>query len=242
MRDASAVSRIIELDDESNERVGCFGALNFMTPVQRTYESVPVIRGQMRPVGNVRRPARRSDQGGYAFLLVLFMVVVLLISLTAVVPGVLVNGRREREQDMIWRGEQYKRGIRLYSQKMGKYPTSLEDLVKHQNGTLRFMRKLYPDPMAPDKGEWRLIYVTQGGMLVGSLRYQTLQQLELAEAIQTMGPNGQPLGGAMGAAMGGAVGGGLGGFGRFRPRRPIRFWQPGFWQFWQPGFGKSGLR
>src|ERR1700722_8881526 len=109
-----------------------------MTSIERTYESVAVARRGVRARGNICRSGRRSDQGGYAFLLVLFMVVVLLISLTAVVPGVLVNGRREREQDMIWRGEQYKRGIRLYSQKMGKYPTSLEDLVKHQNGTLRF--------------------------------------------------------------------------------------------------------
>src|SRR5271170_3353699 len=108
-----------------------------MTPVERTYESIPATRRRVRARGVGRRCARRSDQGGYAFLLVLFMVVVLLISLTAVVPGVLVNGRREREQDMIWRGEQYKRGIRLYSQKMGKYPTKLEDLIKHQNGTLR---------------------------------------------------------------------------------------------------------
>ena len=135
-----------------------------MTLLDRTLDTIPVTR----PTVRARRSGPRSQQGGYAFLLTLFMVVVLLISLSAMVPSVLINGRREREQDMIWRGEQYKRGIRLYNQKFGKYPTKLDDLIKHQNGSLRFMRKLYKDPMTPDGGEWRLIYVTQGGMLVGS--------------------------------------------------------------------------
>jgi hypothetical protein len=128
-------------------------------------------------------PGRASaGERGYAYLLALLLAVTLFITMSAVMPNILTQGRREKEADMIWRGNQYKRAIRLYVQKNGKYPTSLDDLIKHQQGEVRYLRELYKDPMNPgDDGKWRLIYVTQTGILVGSVRYQTIQQLALAD-------------------------------------------------------------
>ena len=123
-----------------------------------------------------------QSQRGYAYLLALLLAVTLLITMSAVVPNILTQGRREKEAEMIWRGNQYKRAIRLYVQKSGKYPTSLDDLIRHQQGEVRYLRELYTDPMNPgDDGKWRLIYVTQTGILIGSVRYQTLQQLMVAD-------------------------------------------------------------
>jgi hypothetical protein len=124
-----------------------------------------------------RATARRRAQEGYAILLVLFFVAILLISTISVAPNVLTAGRREKEAEMIWRGKQYTRGIKLYYRKTGKFPTSLEDLTKPHVGNIRFMRQAYKDPMNPKDGEWRLIYVGPSGQLIGSLNPQRSLQM-----------------------------------------------------------------
>jgi hypothetical protein len=106
----------------------------------------------------------------------------MMTAMAAAVPNILTQGRREKEAEMIWRGNQYKRAIRMYVRKYGRYPQSLDDLIKEQQGQVRYLRQLYKDPMNPGgEGKWRFIYVTQGGMLIGSVRYLSLQQLALAD-------------------------------------------------------------
>jgi len=123
----------------------------------------------------VRRPQLRyasksRSQGGYAFLLVVFFTTLLLVSTMAIGPSVLTNGKREKEEEMVWRGKQYVRGVKLYYRKMGRFPTSLDDLTKPQVGSLRFMRQAYKDPMNKQDGSWRFIYVGPAGQLIGSLK------------------------------------------------------------------------
>jgi hypothetical protein len=103
-------------------------------------------------------------------LLVIFLVTILLISTTVVAPNILTEGKREKEKEMIWRGKQYTRGVKLYYRKLGRFPTSLDDLIKPKVGSLRFMRQAYKDPMNKEDGTWRLIYVGAGGQLIGSLK------------------------------------------------------------------------
>ena len=121
--------------------------------------------------------AVRRKQRGYAILLVLFFVTLMLLATISIAPNILTQGRREREAEMIWRGKQYARGIKLYFRKTGKFPTSMEDLTKPKLGNLRFMRQAYKDPMNAKDGEWRLIYVGPTGQLIGSLRPQQTIQL-----------------------------------------------------------------
>jgi hypothetical protein len=85
------------------------------------------------------------------------------------------QGRRERETELAWRGEQYERAIGLYFRKFGKYPTKVDDLVKQTNG-VRFLRQAFTEPMNKDDGSWRFIYVGPGGQLIGSLRRTSLLQ------------------------------------------------------------------
>jgi hypothetical protein len=77
---------------------------------------------------------------------------------------------------MIWRGKQYARGVKMYYRKTGKFPTSMDNLIKPQIGNVRFMRQAYKDPMNAKDGDWRLIYVSPTGQLIGSLKpQQTIQ-------------------------------------------------------------------
>src|SRR5438445_984108 len=121
---------------------------------------------------NSRRPqtAGKRSERGYALLVIIFLVTVLLISTMVVVPNILTEARREKEKEMIWRGKQYARGVKLYFRKMGRFPTSLEDLTNPKVGSLRFMRQAYKDPMNKEDGSWRLIYVGAAGQLIGSLK------------------------------------------------------------------------
>ena len=115
-------------------------------------------------------PSDRGSQRGYALLVIMFSVALLAASAMEVVPNILTNGRREREQEMIWRGKQYARAVRLYNTKLGHFPTSLDDLTKPKTGSLHFMRQAYKDPMNKEDGSWRLIYVGPSGQLIGSLK------------------------------------------------------------------------
>ena len=102
-----------------------------------------------------RRKTRRSGQQGYVLIVMLLFLTLLAISLTAAAPAMVQSIRRQREIELIHRGGQYVRAIRLYYRKFGRYPTRLEELENTNN--IRFLRKRYKDPVTPS-GEWRLIH------------------------------------------------------------------------------------
>src|SRR5580692_166353 len=123
----------------------------------------------------------RGNQGGYALLLVVFLTALLVVGTMSIGLRILTEGKREKEQEMIWRGQQYTRGIKLYYRKLGRFPTSLDDLTKPKIGNIRFMRQAYKDPMNKEDGAWRLIYVGPSGQLIGSLKPHPLN-LQLPQA------------------------------------------------------------
>jgi hypothetical protein len=149
------------------------------------------------------RKARRH-QGGYALLLVVFLTSLVVVGTLSIGLRILTEGRREKEQEMIWRGKQYTRGIKLYYRKLGRFPNSMDDLVKPKIGNLRFMRQAYKDPMNKADGTWRLIYVGPAGQLIGSLN-------PAVSSVQMPKPGGQP-GGAPGVAPSASGASGAAGF------------------------------
>ena len=160
------------------------------------------------------RTTGSCGQRGYALLLIVFLVTVLLISTMVIAPNILTEGRREKEKEMIWRGKQYTRGVKLYYRKLGRFPTSIDDLTKPKIGTIRFMRQAYKDPMNKEDGTWRLIYVGAAGQLIGSLKPpQQNLQLPQAGAIGTpasalggLGGSTQPSGFGQSGALNGQPG------------------------------------
>jgi len=164
----------------------------------------------LRTIKTIAPSKCRPQQSGYAILLVLFLATLMLLATMTVAPNILTDGRREREKEMIWRGKQYTRGIKMFYRKTGKFPTSLEDLTKPKIGNVRFMRQAYKDPMNPKDGEWRLIYVGPAGQLIGSLKPQRALQLTGMGGFQSLtAPNiggaGVPGGPGPGQALGQAA-------------------------------------
>jgi hypothetical protein len=126
-----------------------------------------------------RRDRAARPQAGYSLLFAVFMAATMLLLASVAAPNILNNGRREREQELIWRGNQYMRGIRLYFQKNGRFPQNKEELMKGTIG-VHFVRKAYSDPVALKDADWRFIYVAPTGQLTGSVRFHTLQEMAIA--------------------------------------------------------------
>src|SRR2546422_1528384 len=113
---------------------------------------------------------RKRAQSGYALLMVVFMAALMIITAAAIQINFLTQGRREKEDELIWRGQQYARGVRLFYRKHGRFPTSLDDLIKPGVGGVRYMRKAYKEPMNTVDGSWRLLYVGPAGQIIGSVK------------------------------------------------------------------------
>ena len=116
---------------------------------------------------------KKRAQEGYALLMIMFFLAMLVLSMAAAAPTVINDLQRDKEEEMVWRGKQYVRGIRLFYQRMHRFPVELDDLTKPKTG-LRFMRQAYKDPMNQVDGSWRLIYLGPGGVLIGSLKMRCI--------------------------------------------------------------------
>jgi hypothetical protein len=106
-----------------------------------------------------------SRKEGYALLIVMMMATILLVSLTAALPNIYVEGQREREDELIFRGEQYARAIVLFHKQFNRYPTSVKELL-HTN-EMSFLRRAYRDPLSKS-GKWRFIHATATGVILDS--------------------------------------------------------------------------
>lgn len=130
-------------------------------------------------------PSVRCEKG-FALIFVLFLVALLIVGGSVAFVNRLTEGKRQREAETIWRGQQYARAIGLYYRKFGRFPTNVDDLVKEQNG-VRFLREPYKNPMNKEDGSWRFIYVTPTGQLIGSVRYTSLQQMAFLDKQRQLG-------------------------------------------------------
>ncbi len=112
----------------------------------------------------------RYRQAGITFLVVLFAMAIAGIALAG--TGVLwqLESRREKEKELLFIGEEYRRAIdRYYDKTPGEakqYPEKLEDLLldKRFLVPVHHLRRLYRDPMT-QKVDWELI--RQQGRITG---------------------------------------------------------------------------
>jgi type II secretory pathway pseudopilin PulG len=118
---------------------------------------------------------RRSD-AGFSLAAVIFFATATSILIAAAVPVYQMQAKRQMEEELIFRGEEYTRAIQKYQRRFGVYPISVDQLLS-TNG-LRFLRRKYEDPISGK--DFRLITVNPDGSLNGSKVFQ-----------QT--PNGQQL-------------------------------------------------
>jgi type II secretory pathway pseudopilin PulG len=108
---------------------------------------------------------RRSSGFSYAVVLAAVVIIGIVVEAAHVTTWRVV--RADREAELLFRGQAYRRAIESYYQSNGAFPRSLEDLLKDpRSASKRHIRALYPDPMAKDeKKEWRL--VRNGGGISG---------------------------------------------------------------------------
>jgi type II secretory pathway pseudopilin PulG len=109
----------------------------------------------------------QDNERGYAMAALLVSLAVMMVLMSVAMPVWKTQAQREKEAELIFRGEQIARSINLYMRKMGgaSYPPSLDVLVQG-----RFLRKKYKDPMTQNdlslpmnqRGEWDIINAAGG--------------------------------------------------------------------------------
>ena len=111
---------------------------------------------------------RPAGQGGITYLGLLFAVALAGIALAGTGSLWLLESQREKEKELLFVGEEYRRAIASYYEKgpggRKEYPLRLEDLLEDKRfpQPVRHLRRLYRDPLT-GKANWELLRV-QGGI------------------------------------------------------------------------------
>jgi type II secretory pathway pseudopilin PulG len=84
-----------------------------------------------------------GGEDGYAMVALLVGLSIMSVALSVALPAWSTMARREREAELIFRGEQYARAIQLYQRKFANsFPPSIDLLVDQ-----KFLRRKYKDPI-----------------------------------------------------------------------------------------------
>jgi type II secretory pathway pseudopilin PulG len=156
------------------------------------------------------RTTRSRPEEGFLLLGVLFMILLVTMALAIAAPKMAESIRRDKEIETVHRGMQYARAIQIYFNKYGRYPNTIDQLVKSDNQ--RFLRKRYLNPMT-GKDDWRLIHYgeakvpTQGlfGQTVGQTGGITPTGATNGAGSTGVGGSSSPFGGS-GSSLGGGSG------------------------------------
>ena len=131
-----------------------------------------------------QRGTGQNKEQGYILLVLFLMAALIAIGLMRAFPKAFVETQREREEETIFRGQQYQRAIQFFVRKFGRYPNSLEEL--EETNKVRFLRRRYRDPLTKERdlqkieqdvqtkervvqtteGGWRLIHIGPGGVFI----------------------------------------------------------------------------
>lgn len=112
----------------------------------------------------MRRAPRQL--AGFTYIGLLFAVAIIGITLATVGVVWSTQGRREREAQLLFVGDQYRQAIGRYRASGGTFPPTLEALVQDDRfpTARRYLRRLWPDPIT-GKVDWELIRGSDGGIM-----------------------------------------------------------------------------
>ena len=114
-----------------------------------------------------RQPLAGKRCTGAMLLLVMFIVAVVGILLAVAGPVWHTEMQRDKEADLLWIGDQYARAIGQYYAALPahQYPQQLRDLLldRRQANTVRYLRRLYRDPLTGST-EWGTVKDGSGGI------------------------------------------------------------------------------
>ncbi|HVR27971.1 MAG TPA: hypothetical protein VMS86_00430, partial [Thermoanaerobaculia bacterium] len=100
----------------------------------------------------VVRPSRRGEDG-YNLVILVVAITILNVLVAVALPLWSYLIRRDQEEETIFRGLQYAEGVRVFHQRFGRYPTSLQELVGMEP---RSIRQLWSEPLT-EHGEFGLV-------------------------------------------------------------------------------------
>ncbi len=105
--------------------------------------------GNLKPGSGLQ--ARRSP--GFTYVALLAAIVIIGISL-GVAGKYWQNAKlREKEEELLFRGNQYRSAIERYYTKIGRYPPSIESLLNENDKLKRNLRQQFKDPMTGEDFE-----------------------------------------------------------------------------------------
>jgi type II secretory pathway pseudopilin PulG len=116
-------------------------------------------------------PRRVGSEAGFNYIGLMIVVAVTGVALLAVGEVWQVALKREREQELLFVGNQFRNALTLYYQSSApqgkRFPMHLDDLLRDPRtpALRRYLRKMYVDPIT-GKAEWGLIKGT-GGEIYG---------------------------------------------------------------------------
>ena len=107
-----------------------------------------------------------KKQQGFTLMGALILVAVMGAGLAAYGQMASHAAQREKEAELLFRGNQYRQAIEAYYKKERKYPKALSELVedKRYPTPAHHLRKLYPDPIT-SQAEWGTMEAPRGGIM-----------------------------------------------------------------------------
>lgn len=107
---------------------------------------------------------RRRD-GGFTYLALLLVIVVMTAVLGATAEVWHTAVQRDKERELLFVGNQFRNAIRSYYMDHRRYPNNLEDLLKDPQSPAprRYLRKIFHDPIT-GRNEWGVVRGADGGI------------------------------------------------------------------------------
>ncbi len=138
----------------------------------------PLTRGVARSAGGFffktnpplacgsRPPCQGVKQKGFSYLGILIFVAVMGAGLAAFGKIASHASQREKEAELLFRGNQFHQAIASYYKKESRYPKALEELLEDKRYPMpvRHLRKLYSDPLTGGD-QWGLVEAPGGGVM-----------------------------------------------------------------------------
>jgi type II secretory pathway pseudopilin PulG len=123
--------------------------------IEMSNYNIPINLAAKASAGFSRRTARA--EAGYAMAALLVGLAVMAIVLSVAMPTWSHMIRRDKEEELVFRGTQYARAINQYQRKFANASPASIDVLLEQ----RLLRKKFRDPLSPNKdGEFQMLYLS----------------------------------------------------------------------------------
>lgn len=145
------------------------------------------VAAQVKPQAMARPITLGSQQqGGFGYLAVLLIVLVLAVAMGATYERIDTVMQREKEQEWLFAGKQYRQAITSYYNKspsgFKELPNSIDDLLQDKRfvATTRHLRKPFADPLTG--GDW-VLERDENQKIIGVYSQSTATVLQISQLL-----------------------------------------------------------